>query len=143
MKKFGCKSEHADERTRDLLRAYFRHIRSCRHIRMPDIFNHIVEMPAARFWVSSSRAAVVVARILRGDDLNYMRPSKREMFFEIHRRVVELQAHNPDLTLHRLVEMVVSQTAPKFYLAPASARIMILKARKKWFAEKYKNQQHS
>lgn len=135
MKNFGAKSEHHDERARDLLSAYFRYLNKCRHVSMSDVFNSVVNMPAARFWVSASRATVVVTRIMRGDPLLYMRPNKREMFFEIYRRVSILR-HTHPWTIHRLVELVISQPAPKFYLAPGSARVLILKARKQYFAEK-------
>lgn len=138
MKNFGCKSEYHRERTRDLLCAYFRYLESCKRVSMPDVFNNVVDMPAARFWVSASRATVVVASIMRGDKLLYMRPNKREMFFEIHRRVVALRIKNSDWSIPRLIDAVISQPAPKFYLAPGSARVLILKARKQWFAEKSK-----
>lgn len=140
MKNLGSKSEFHNERTSDLLRAYFRYLETCRHVSMPEVFKRVVSMPAARFWVSASRAAVVVAKIMRGDTLNYMRVNKREMFFEIHRRVVHLRQSCIDWPLPRLIEAVIEQPAPKFYLAPGSARVLILKARKKWFAEKSKRQ---
>lgn len=135
MKYFGSNSEYHAERSRDLLRAYFHYLRTCRHVAMPDVFRRVVEMPASRFWVSASRAAVVVARIMRGDRLSHMRPNKREMFFEIHRRVMELRPSRLGWSMPRLIEFVLEQPAPKFYLAPGSARVLILKARKKWFAE--------
>lgn len=126
------------ERTRDLLRAYFCHLETCKHVFMPDVFKCVVNMPATQFWVSTSRAAVVVASIMRGDNLQNMRPSKREMFFEIHRRVMELRRTCSDWSMPKLIEAVIAQPAPKFYLAPGSARVLILKARKQWFAEKSK-----
>lgn len=141
MKYFGSKSEYHRERTRDLLRAYFLYLDSCKHVSMPDVFSRVVEMPAARFWVSASRAAVVVASIMRGDKLHYMRPNKREMFLEIHRRVVALRRKYPALSMPRLIEAVIAQPAPKFYLAPGSARVLILKARKEWFAKQSKRLQ--
>ena len=135
MKNFGSKSEYHRERARDLLRAYFRYLETCPRVSMPDVFKRVVEMPAARFWVSAPRATVVVANILRGDGLRYMRPNKRAMFLEIHRRVMNMKASHPDWSVSRLVDAVVAQPAPKFYLAPGSARVLILKARKQWFAE--------
>lgn len=138
MKNFGSKSEYHLDRTRDLLCAYFRYLETCSRVSMPDVFKNVVEMPAARFWVSASRAAVVVACIIRGDKLSYMRPNKREMFFEIHRRVMKLRRSCPNWSIPKLIETVIAQPAPKFYLAPGSARALILKARKKWFAEKSK-----
>ena len=92
-------------------------------------------MPASRFWVSASRAAVVLADITRGDNLCSMRPNKREMYFEIHRRVKELKQRHINWSIPQLIEAVIAQPAPKFYLAPGSARVIILKARKKWFVE--------
>ena len=136
MKNFGCKAVYHSERTRDLLRAYFSYLHSCRHVSMPQVFKTVVEMPSARFWISKPRATVVVSRILQGDTLKYMRPTKREMFFEIHRRVTILRHTHPHWSLPRLVDAVISQPAPKFYLTPASARALILKARSKWFAER-------
>lgn len=135
VKNFGSKSEYHTERTRDLLRAYFRYLETCTRVSMPDVFKQVVEMPAARFWVSAPRATVVVANILRGDKLRYMRPNKRAMFLEIHRRVMNMKASRPDWPVARLVNAVIAQPAPKFYLAPGSARVLILKARKKWFEE--------
>ena len=102
---------------------------------MPDVFKKIVDMPASRFWVSTPRAAVVIACIMRGDKLHYMRPNKREMFFEIYRRVIKLRLKYSDWSMPKLIETVIAQPAPKFYLAPGSARALILKARKQWFAE--------
>lgn len=138
MKTYGSLSEHAEARTQDLLRVYFDYLRSCKHINMVDVFKRVAESPASRFWVSSSRAAVVAAAIARGDKLSYMRPNKREMFFEIYRRAIALKDAHPDWALSQLVQHVVRQQAPRFYLSPGSARALILKGRKKWFAEKKK-----
>lgn len=135
MKNFGSKSVYHAERSRDLLRAYFRCLESCSHVSMPDVFRNVVNMPASRFWVSPARASVVVASIMRGDRLHYMRSNKREMFFEIHRRVILLRRTCADWSMPRLIDAVISQPAPKFYLAPGSARALIFKARKQWFAE--------
>ena len=135
MKYFGCKSEYHSDRSGDLLRAYFAHLHLCSHVSMPDVFKAVVDMPASRFWVSAARATVVVSAIIRGDALLYMRPNKREMFLEIHRRVILLRRSYSDWSLPKLVHAVIAQPAPKFYLAPGSARVLILKARKQWFAE--------
>jgi hypothetical protein len=138
MKNFGSKSEYHQERTRDLLRAYFRCLETCDVIRMSDVFKRVVEMPASRFWVSIPRASVVVSSIDHGDQLSYMCENKRAMFFEIHRRVCALREKYPTWSLRRLVDHVISQPAPRFYIAPGSAKVLVLKARKIWFAEKSK-----
>lgn len=139
MKYFGSTSEHNRERSHELFRTYSRLIENSRHIRANDIFGRVVEMPASRFWVSTSRAAVVMASIMRGDRLKYMRPNKREMFFEIYRRMCELRQKRSDWSVPRILDVVLAQPAPKFYMAPGSARVIILKERKRWFLEKMKN----
>lgn len=136
MKNVGSKAEFAQERGRDLLRAYFRCLQLCDRVCMPDIFKAVVNMPAKRFWVSPWRATVVVGAIERGESIRHMRPTKQEMFHEILRRVNVLRQSYPGVCLSRLVEQVVQQPAPKFYLSPGSAKIYILKARKQWFGTK-------
>ena len=96
-------------------------------------------MPSRRFWVSDIRAALVVSAIIRGDaDLDAQWPLKKEMYLEIHRRVVELSKTKPNKSISELCSIVVLQKAPKFYLTPGSAKIMVCKARKKWIEEKLK-----
>lgn len=76
--------------------------------------------------------------MLRGFKLNNMRPLKREMFEEIFSRVIAMKQKNPDMTISACCSVVVAQPAPKFYLTPGSAKIMVCKARKRWMREKMK-----
>ncbi len=135
----GSNMEYYEERAADLMRAYDEYIASCEYIRMPDVYRNIVDMPSRRFWVSDIRAALVVSAIMRGEArLDAMWPLKREMYLEIHRRVVELGKDKPGLPLSELCAIVVASPAPKFYLTPGSAKMMVCKARKKWIKEKRK-----
>lgn len=128
--------EYSEERMRDLMRVYDEYISSCRYIRMPEVYRAIVNMPSRRFWVSDIRATKVVYAMLRGETHMNMRSLKREMFGEIFRRVVALREKNPQMSVGDCCSIVVAQPAPKFYLTPGSAKIMVCKARKKWMAEK-------
>ena len=132
----GSTLEYTEERITALMEEYDRYIASCGYIRMSEVFGHIVNQPCRRFWVSNIRAAVVVARMLKGCKLKNMRPSKKEMFQEIFRRVCALKEIHPSMSLFQLVAEVVAQPAPKFYLTPSSAKIMVYKAKKEWFAKK-------
>ena len=132
----GSTLEYTEERIIALMEEYDRYIASCGHIRMSEVFDHIVNQPCRRFWVSNIRAAVVVARMLKGGKLKKMRPSKKEMFQEIFRRVCALKEVYPSMSLFQLVAEVVAQPAPKFYLTPSSAKIMVYKAKKEWYAKK-------
>lgn len=96
-------------------------------------------MPSRRFWVSDIRAALVISAMIRGEtDLNTMWPLKKEMYEEIYSRVLTLQEEHPELTISELCAKVIVQPAPKFYLTPGSAKIMVCKARKQWIQEKWK-----
>lgn len=131
--------EYSEERINDLMRAYDEYVSSCEYIRMPDVYQHIVNMPSRRFWVSDIRAALVVSAIMRGDAaLDKMWPQKKEMYLEIYRRVLQLSVSNPKMSVSELCSIVVTQPAPKFYLTPGSAKMMVCKARKRWIEEKLK-----
>lgn len=136
MKHHGAVMEYAEERMQDLMRAYDEYISSCDYIRMPDVYAAIVNMEARRFWVSDIRATKVIYAMLRGVTIKGMRPLKREMFEEILRRVLDLRKKRPELTIRACCSIVVASPAPKFYLTPGSAKIMVCKARKKWIQEK-------
>lgn len=132
----GSTLEYTEERITALMEEYDRYIASCEYIRMSEVFDHIVNQPCRRFWVSNIRAAVVVARMLKGCKLKNMHPSKKEMFQEIFRRVCKMKEQFPSMSLFQLVAEVVAQPAPKFYLTANSAKIMVYKAKKEWYARK-------
>lgn len=137
MKNKGAVMEYSRERLYDLMRAYDEYIESCNYIRMPDVYENIVNMPSRRFWVSDIRAALVISAMIRGEKrMDRMCASKREMYQEIYRRVVIMREKHPDKTTSEICAMVVNQPAPKFYLTPGSAKIMICKAKKEWIIKK-------
>ena len=132
MKPYGSILEFTRERNADLMRAYRHQIRQARHIRMRDIGAAIVNMPAARFWVSEERATIVVSALLSGRDLpENMRPTKCEMFSEIYHRV-------PKASVFELVCEVVNSPAPKFYMLPRSAMDIIYKIKNGYYDEFFK-----
>nr|DAW84261.1 MAG TPA: hypothetical protein [Caudoviricetes sp.] len=137
MKHKGALMEYSQERSDDLMRAYDEYLASCDYIRMPDVYNNIVDMPSRRFWVSDVRAALVISAMIRGEArLDKMCASKREMYEEIYRRVIIMREKYPEKTTSELCAMVVMLPAPKFYLTPGSAKIMVCKARKEWLRKK-------
>lgn len=138
MKNCGSVSEFSEDRNRDLLSAYRTQLASCKYISMPEIYQKVVNMSAPRFYVSETRAAVAITKILKGDKLLYMRPTKREMFFEIYRRYLIKKEKYPHLSLPHILNIVTEQPAPKFYLTAGSAKIYIQKAKKKWLEERKK-----
>ena len=115
MKLFGSVLSFTHERNAALLKTYRKHVNAADYVRLDEIGKKVVNSPSPRFWVSEERAAAVVSAIMRGKPvLETMRPTKREMFEEIHRRVVALKKQHPDWHLSRLVYVVVNSSAPKF-----------------------------
>lgn len=120
------------------MRAYNEDISSCKVIRLPEVWQRIANMPSARFWVSEERAAIVVARMLKGDKLEKMRPLKREMFTEIFKRVKKVLEGEPELSIYNCCIRVVNTPAPKFYMTPLSIRETIYKIKRQWYKERKK-----
>lgn len=134
MKSFGSVLAFTRERNAALLKAYREQVDAVGNVRLNEIVEKIVNSPSPRFWVSEERAAAVVSAIMRGKPvLETMRRSKREMFEEIHRRVVALKEVHPDWHLCQLVFEVVNSPAPKFYMEASSAQERLFKIRNGWY----------
>lgn len=129
MKKEGSWFEYKDQRDRDLLRVYYA-LRGNKYPSEHDFFEAVVNSPSERFWVSEERATAVIASMIRGKKLDNMLKNKASMFEEIYRRVLELRKTRPNEPLFYLVFDVVNQPAPKFYMTPKSAKVIICKIRK-------------
>lgn len=134
MKSFGSVLAFTRERNAALLKAYREQVDAASFVRLNEIGEKIVNSPSPRFWVSEERAAAVVSAIMRGKPgLETMRPTKREMFEEIHRRVMALKEQHPDWHLCQLVFNVVNSPAPKFYMEVSSALERLFKIRNGWY----------
>lgn len=130
MKPQGSAIAFARQRNRELISAFRKFAAEASPISLHDIALRIINSPSPRFWVSEERAAIVVSLSLRGRPvLDAMRPSKREMFQEIIRRVTPLIRQHPDIPLLRLVARVVHSQAPKLYMEPSSVIALIRRIR--------------
>lgn len=135
MKYVGTTFEYEAERNRDLMRA-FRETLGETGRPLRSIYERVVEKPSCRFWVSEERAAVVISGMHRGGSIDYMRPLKREMYREIYSRATELLSRRPDLSLYEAVFETVGSPAPKFYLSPGSAKVIICKIKRQWYTRR-------
>ena len=142
MKHKGSKFEYEDERDKDLMRAYHEQLASCDTIVLSDIFRKVVAMPSARFWVSEERAAVVIGSMLRGDKLEKMRTNAMEMYFEIYKRFISERGKYPDKSIAEIVFHVIRQPAPKFYLTPDSARVIVTRIKREKYSKVFKRLRH-
>lgn len=131
MKKKGTISQLQHERDDDLMRAFQQELAGRPHILLPEVLKAVVASPSKRFWVTSERASIVIYNMMKGDELEHMRPLKRKMFREIYRRVMKLKANYPQLSIPILTEQVVAEPAPEFYITPGSAKVIISRIRKR------------
>lgn len=129
MKKPGSVVEFNSQRDKELLEAFRNQLHLLGTLSMDEIFLRTSMSPASRFWVSEHRASTVVSKMLKGDLISSMNPKKREMFFEIYRRVKRMLEEERGLTLSEAVFRVVNSPAPQFYLTQKSTRAMIYRIR--------------
>lgn len=120
------------QRDAELLLAFKSVVKNSPYIRLAEILPKVANMPSKRFWVSAERAAIVIGMINRGNKLDYMSHNKREMFFEIYHRYRLIKRRHPEMSITAIATEVVLQPAPKFYLSPGSAGVMLSKIRKAW-----------
>lgn len=126
--------EYRSERDQDLLNAYRRQIAlTSGLIRLREVMCRVVNSPSSRFWVSPERAMRVISSMEQGNRLEGMMRNKRIMFREIYRRVHLLRERPPyrQLPLVEVVQMVVEQPAPSFYMTPQSAIVIMHHIRKR------------
>lgn len=143
MKKSGSVFEYTADRDNDLMNAYHKLISEARHLSLPDIYRRVVDMPSKRFWVSEERAAIVLSLMVRDEKhINRFSKSKKEMYEELYRRAMKLKKERPEMSISEIAFQVVQQTAPKFYLTPGSAKIIICRAKKKWYEERKRRMRH-
>lgn len=134
MKYHGCVLDFTDKRNEELMKAFRQTISTKSFIDITEVSEIIVNTPCSRFWVSEERALVVIAAMLKGKPvLNTMRSTKREMFQEIHKRVIDLRNTHPDKTLFELVIKVVNSPAQKFYMRPRCAMEIIYKIKRGFY----------
>lgn len=132
MKHKGSICDYIEQRDKELLLTYRRLLREIPTIYLPELLNRVVNSPTSRFWVSESRASIVLSDLFRGKDvLSGMRKQKREMYEELFRRAKRMRQMYPTMSVNDIAWKVVNSPAPKFYIHPACAKIYIHYAKKK------------
>lgn len=130
MKHKGNKFEYEADRNRDLMRVYREQLSKCSQVIPSEIFCKVVSQPSSRFWVTEWRCAIVLSRMFNGDDLSNMRPNNREMYQEIFARAQKMRQQDPSVSYFMMAFTIIHQPAPKFYLTPDSARVIITRCKR-------------
>ena len=145
MKHRGNNFYYEDLRNRDLMRAYRTLCEQHKTMRLQEVYKKVVNMPSERFWVSEERAAIVMSAMRDGKSLLEVGVSARarmEMYEEIFARFCVLQEERPDASIYDLVSEIVAGPAPKFYLTPSSAKVIINKIEKGWYEQRKRKLRH-
>ena len=131
MRHKGSRNEYSDERDRDLLAVFRRTIEGCKHINLYDVVETVVNSPAKRFYVSEYRARNVIKRMFNKKPLYNISPTRMEMYEEIFKRVKEARKKMPHEPLLIVIEEVLAQPAPKFYLTQKSGVTILHRIQKR------------
>lgn len=113
------------QRNRDLYNAYKRVVSDINTIVLDDAIEMAVNSPAKRFYISSDRAYGVLIRWDLHGVTRLISDERQEMYEELYERIKELKPLYPNTPLMHLVEMVIEQPAPKFYLKISSAKTIL------------------
>lgn len=89
-----------------------------------------INRPAKQFYVSEEQACLIVSKMLKGKSISITNSLKKMMYEEIFRRVKKEQ-ESSSLPLPAIIRLVISQSAPRFYLTIESAQILYYKLIKK------------
>lgn len=131
MKPKGCKTSHRHLRDLDLAAAFDFAMKHPRVSSARQAYILVAEMRAPQFYISAKRAAVIVSAILDGTAGQNASTMRNGMFGDIAERVAFLQHKcRPGTPVLRLVERVLRQPAPSFYLSPRSIAMMLSRIQK-------------
>lgn len=80
--------------------------------------------PAPRYFISAKRASILIGRLQADDILAELHPSLRRKALDLWDAYKRYLADHPDQSLsrERILEMLVEQPAPEFYLTAEAAR---------------------
>lgn len=124
------------ERNKDLMDAFNRELKYRNYSSINEVWERVANSPSKRFWVSETRAAIVISKMEHGDLLENATPQRREMYFEIFERYKKIRSEMPEESLQKIVSSVVCSQAPKFYLTPSSIRVIVYKIQRGWYERK-------
>ena len=106
---------------------------------MRDVAKFVCKQPAPRFFIEGEKASLLVGRILANESLINLNACSRRLAWELYRRYRHFKESHPESRLSRekIMEDIVEQEAPEFYIEPQRARKILYaerrKERGKWY----------
>lgn len=125
-------------RDRDLYEVYRRGLEEGRFVSMRDAADYVRQQPAPQYYISSREASLQIGRIEARISLIGLNALSRRRIWRLYDNYVAFLNDNPDteLTRERILEILVDEPAPEFYIGAEMARKIlqqeIAKVRQKW-----------
>ena len=91
----------------------------------------VANAPAKRFYVGEGSASRIISAMLGGKDFPKMQPTKREMYLEILSRIRAKLRSQPNRSIPSLLEEILAEPAPKFYITPQSVNVILCRTKEK------------
>lgn len=129
------------QRDRALYSVYVEGLEQGRFASMREAGRYASKHRAPRFFIEAEKASILVGRIMARVSLINLNSNSRSLVWELYRRYKEYLALHPGckLSRERVLEEIVMQEAPEFYLEPQRARKIlqkeIKKVRQKWMQQ--------
>lgn len=100
---------------------------------MRDAARYVCRQPAPRYYIEAEKASILVGRILHGVSLINLNSCSRRMAWQLYRRYREyLEAHpGCGLSRERVMEILIDEPAPEFYLEAQRVRKILYQERRK------------
>lgn len=128
MKHKGSTFPYKAERDAELMRAFRLEMLTNSHRTVKEIFRRVADSPCSRLWITEERAAEIIKAML-GGRFHGVSKFKDEMYTELFSRFRRMKEENPYLPFSKLVFFAVNSPAPKFYLSPDQARVIVTRIR--------------
>ena len=100
---------------------------------MRDAAKYVCKHPAPRFYIEAEKASVIIGRILANVSLINLNSCSRRQAWQLYRNYKKYLEEHPGckLSRERIMEILVEQPAPEFYLEPQRTRKILYSERKK------------
>lgn len=98
---------------------------------LKDILRRVVLHEAKRFYVSERFVYETIRDMLAGNEVEIQSPERRRMINDVYKKVVSQREKYPGKVLKHIVEEVLDEPAPEFYLKVSSAKTILCNLKKR------------
>lgn len=120
-------------RDRALYSAFKKGLGEGRFATMRDAAKYVCRQPAPRFFIEAEKASILVGRILANVSLINLNSCSRRMAWQLYRDYRRFLSAHPGckMSRERIMEILVDNPAPEFYLEPQRTRKILYQERRK------------